>query len=59
MLKNTEADHPDFEALTKLAKNIENIVAEINESKRVKDNLFKLEEVADRLDVAEVISPNI
>lgn len=53
-MKHTSHDHPDYPFLLKVTQSIEEIVAQINESKRQKDNAFKLQEIADDLEGAEV-----
>lgn len=50
LLKNTDDSHPDKESLQKALKAIENIVISINESKKIKDNKFRLQEIEKNLD---------
>ena len=53
-MKHTSPEHPDYPHLVKVMQSIEEIVIQINESKRVKDNAFKLQEIAEDLEGAEV-----
>lgn len=50
MIKQTDESHQDYESLVKALKTIETIVGNINESKRIKDNKAKLQELERSLD---------
>eukprot|EP01114_Cavostelium_apophysatum_P022237 TRINITY_DN7982_c0_g1_i1.p1 TRINITY_DN7982_c0_g1~~TRINITY_DN7982_c0_g1_i1.p1 ORF type:complete len:872 (-),score=270.52 TRINITY_DN7982_c0_g1_i1:25-2640(-) len=61
LLKHTPPEHPDYEPISKSMSSIESIVTQINETKRIKDNTFKLGEIAEQLEDSQdlkIVDPN-
>ena len=56
LLRNTPEDHPDHENLVIALNKIEEVVAYVNERKRLAENLQKILDVSNQIEATEVRS---